>query len=122
MTRLPHSTIRLAPLARQWGHVCRWIWLALPEDAQQEAALAIYQHPTLTPLAMEHVIRHRLHILRHEVWDRQVGRIPRTPPSIRPSKLARMTGYKRDSARKREVRMKLTPERRREIAAMGAAA
>ena len=60
---LPASTIRIAPLAAQFGHICRWIWLALPEDAQQEAAMVMYTHPQVTPRAIEDLIRHRLHCL-----------------------------------------------------------
>ena len=118
---LPASTIRIAPLAREYGHICRWMWLALPEDANQEVAIARVEHPTLPPRALEQVIRHRLHVLRHQVWDRTPTRIPSAPSGLRPSKLARHTGYRTDSAAHREARQKVNPETRREIARKGAA-
>jgi len=37
---LPASTLRAAPLAAQYGAIHRWMWLALPDDCQQEAALS----------------------------------------------------------------------------------
>lgn len=119
---LSQSTIRLAPLAERYGHICRWLWLALPEDANQEAALALYLHPGLPARAIESVIRQRFRVLRHEVWDREPTRPPRMPSSLRPSKLARCTGYRTDSAAHREARQKVNPELRRAIARKGQAA
>lgn len=119
---LPASTIRLAPLAGEYGHICRWIWLALPEDAQQETAIALWQHPRITPRALEAVIRYRLQRLRHEVWDRTPTRTPKNPSSLRPSKLAVSTGYRTNSARHSSARMTLTAEQRRGIARKGSTA
>jgi hypothetical protein len=93
---LPNSTIRRAPLATRYGHIVRWIWLALPEDANQEAALTEVEYPHLTPLAREALIRHRLHSLRHQIWDRAITREPRADHGLRPSKLKRRRGYRRN--------------------------
>ena len=116
---LPASTFRVAPLAKEYGHICRWLWLALPEDAQQEVAIVLWQYPSLTPRAREAVIRYRLSRLRHEVWDRGPTRAPRAPHGIRPSKLAKRTGYRRDSAAHREARLTVNPEQRRAISRKG---
>ena len=91
---LPASTLRLAPLAREYGHICRWIWLALPEDANSEVTVTLVEYPHLTPLAREALIRYRLHNLRHEVWDQKPTRVPRADHGMRPSKLKRRRGYR----------------------------
>lgn len=95
---LPQSTIRLAPLAARYGHIVRWIWLALPEDANQEAAITELEYPHLTELAREELVRFRLHRLRHEVWDRGITRLPHLPSGLRPSKLRTRRGYRRNKA------------------------
>ncbi len=92
---LPASTVRLAPAARQFGHICRWLWLAIPEDAQQEVMLSLLEHPELTASAREEDISYRLRLLRVQVWDRIVSPPPKKPHGLRPSKLRRRTGYRR---------------------------
>ena len=100
---LPASTLRIAPLAAQYGHICRWMWLALPEDVQQEVAIALLEYPDLTASARERLIRYRLAQLRHQVWDREISRVPRAPAGVRPSKLAKSSGYRTNSAAHREA-------------------
>jgi len=117
---LPSSTIRLAPLAKVYGDVHRWLWLALPDDCQQEAAIVEWlysQYPASTRRTM---LSYRLRQLRHEVWDRDLTRSPKAPSSLRPSKLARCTGYRTDSARHHQARMTVDPATRRAIARKGA--
>ena len=116
---LPHSTLRVAPLAGDYGHICRWMWLALPEDCQQIAALTLWQYPQLTSKALEAILRYQFRVLRHEVWDREISRKPRADPGLRPSRIARRTGYRTDSARHSAARMRLPAERRKEIARDG---
>ncbi len=116
---LPASTLRIAPLAAQYGHICRWMWLALPEDVQQEIAMTLIEFPTLTASARERLIRYRLAQLRHYVWDREISRVPRAPASLRPSKLAKASGYRTNSAAHREARLTINPEVRRAIARTG---
>ena len=41
----------------------------------------------------------KLRKLRREVWDRQPRRQIKTPACLRPSKLAKATGYRTDAAR-----------------------
>lgn len=74
----------------------RWIALALPEDAAQEVALVAVEYPHLTDAARLALLRQRMRVLRHEIWDRIVTRIPRADPGLRPSKLARRRGYRRN--------------------------
>jgi hypothetical protein len=93
---LPQSTIRLAPLAARYGHIHRWLWLALPEDCQQEAALTEIEYPALTADAREELISYRLRRLRREAWDRIVSGPVKTPHGLRPSKLKRRRGYRRN--------------------------
>jgi hypothetical protein len=114
-----NSTLRVAPLAEQYGHICRWLWLALPEDAQQEVSIVLWQYPSLTARAREAVIRYRFAKLRHEAWDRRPTRVPLIPHGIRPSKLAKCSGYRTDSAAHRTARLTVNPEQRRAIARKG---
>lgn len=116
---LPASTLRLAPLAARYGHIARWMWLALPEDCQQEVSIVLWQHPSLTPRAIEAVIRYRFARLRHEVWNREPSRTPRAPMAIRPSKLAKSKGYRTNSAAHRVARLKVDATTRRAIARKG---
>jgi len=74
----------------------RWMRLALPEDVRQEVALTFVEYPNLTPTARRQLVRYRLARLRHEVWDRRPTRPPKTPHGLRPSKLARRRGYRRN--------------------------
>lgn len=119
---LPQSTIALAPLAVQYGHICRWMWLAIPEDVQQEIAATLIEFPALAESAREKLIRYRLAELRYQVWNRDICRRPRVPSSLRPSKLAKASGYRTNSAAHREARLTINPETRRAIARKGALA
>lgn len=96
VSTLPPCVLRRAPLAVRHGHIMRWLWMALPEDAQQEVALTYVQYPHLTDAAREQLIRYRLRVLRYEVWNREIGSRPKAEPNLRPSKLARRRGYRRN--------------------------
>lgn len=74
----------------------RWMRLALPGDVQQLIALADLCETTEHRKAV--LLDYLLRSLRHEVWDRVPTRAPRTPHILRPSKRARATGYRTDSA------------------------
>lgn len=93
---LPASTLRAAPLAAQYGAIHRWMWLALPDDCQREAALSEVEHPHLTPAARQEDISFRLRCLRRAVWDREIGGPVKRPHGLRPSKLAHRRGYRRN--------------------------
>lgn len=108
----------MSPLATL---VPRWIWLAMPDDAAQCCWLAEAMHPH-RPAAQRAELRYSIRELARTAWRREITRPTPRPELLRPSKLARITGYRTDSARHHEARMKLTPERRAEIARKGAAA
>lgn len=118
-------TFRTAAAKTQWASehgVPRWMVLALWEDVWQTVALIEWQYQSATPAQRRDALRYALRCLRREVWERRPTRTPKTPPSLRPSKLRAVTGYRTDSARHRTTRNKVTAARRSEIAAMGAAA
>ena len=85
---------KVNPQLHQLG-VPRWIRLALPEDVEQEIALTFIEYPWLTPAARRQLVRHRLAVLRWEVWDRLIRGRPHTPHGLRPSKLRRRRGYRK---------------------------
>lgn len=100
----------------------RWLWLALPDDCRQEAAIVDWMFPRLSPHTRRTMLSYRLRKLRHEVWDRHITRTPKAPSDLRPSKLQRAAGYRTDSARHQTARLKLPASRRRAIARKGQAA
>lgn len=102
--------------------VPRWLRMALPDDVRQEVALAMLEYPDLSPAARRALIRWRCSRLRYEVWERTPRRAPSKPRNIQPSRLPIAAGYRTSASRHQAARMKLTPERRREIAALGQAA
>ena len=53
-------------------------------------------------------------------WKTKRGELPPADPAQRPSKAAKRTGYRTNSEAHRNVRLKLSPERRAEIARKGA--
>lgn len=75
--------------------VPKWIRLALPEDVNQEISLSYLEYPNLTKKARQELITQKLRILRYEVWDREIRKKPKTPYSLRPSKLAKAKGYRK---------------------------
>lgn len=98
--------------------VPRWMRLAMPDDAAQTVALAELLHPG-HPAAQQAELRYLLRELGRTHWRRNLARPARRPECLRPSKLARHTGYRTDSARHHQARMKLSPDRRAEIARKG---
>lgn len=104
----------------------RWIWLAMPDDAAQEYRLSLIEHPALTDVQRVRLISYRLRELARTCWRRAPQR--RTPAirTILPSRLAGRDGntthYRTDPDRHRAARNKVSPERRAQIARMGAAA
>jgi hypothetical protein len=101
----------------RWCIIHRWIWLAMPDDAAQEVRLTFIEFPNLTEAARADLISDRLRSLAHQCWRREIIRRP--PMNTKPSKLKRATGYRKDPDRKRDARMRLSPERRAEIAREG---
>jgi hypothetical protein len=93
--------------------------LAFPEDLAQEIALIDYQWPNITLETRRKLVRQKCRELEHEIWKREPTRRPRSKPAFEPSRLKESTGYKNNSAAKREARAKVSPERRREIARLG---
>lgn len=100
----------------------RWLWLALPDDCRQIAAIIDWQYPNLTPLSRKSMLSYSLRKLRHEVWDRYITRPPRIDTGLRPSKIAKQSGYRTNSSSHSTARMRLTAERRSEIAKIARAA
>ena len=98
----------------------RWIWLAMPDDAAQEVRITYIEYPRLTDAARAALISDRLRELARQCWRRDICRPVRR--KTRPDKLRAITDYRADSGQHRAARTKVTPERRREIAAMGQAA
>jgi hypothetical protein len=109
LDRVDHA-YRIAILAQStWG----WPAVRWPEDARQEIALVALEYPELTPLGTASRAMGRL--ARKEGYHRVDGVRTQLLPTQR-------VPYILDSARKRAARMKVPPERRREIARMGALA
>lgn len=106
---MPISTDRLIP---------RWMRLAMPEDVAQIAALVDWQYRT--PAQRAKALRYELRELRRTQWERTPHKPARRPSALRPSK--RASGYIADAQRKSTARLRVDPERRAEIARMGAAA
>lgn len=98
----------------------RWIWLALPEDAAQEAWLAVAElGPHARPAAIRKAVAYRLRELARTCWRRDICRPAKKPTIMRPSKQKQRTGYRADAQRKSAIRLAMPEERRREIAAKG---
>lgn len=95
----------------------RWIRLAMPEDVAQEIALAALLGRT--EAQRRDALRFRLRELRRTQWERRPYKPAHSPKSLRPSKLASVTGYRADSTRHREARNKVAAETRRAIARKG---
>jgi len=104
----------------------RWIWLAMPDDAAQEYRLTLIEHPELTNAQRQQLISHRLRELARTCWRREPHRRTWTVRTIMPSRLSGTDGntthYRTDPDRHRAARNKVSPERRAQIARMGAAA
>lgn len=96
----------------------RWMRLAMPDDVAQIAAMVDLEFHTAAQRAA--ALRHELRELRRTQWERRPTKPARRPSALRPSKAA--SGYRADAEQKREARAKVNPERRSEIARMGAAA
>jgi hypothetical protein len=97
------------------ARVARWGWPALrwPEDAWQSIAVAAIELPEASAVTV--ASRALGQLARDMGYRRHCGRRSLDPIPCR-------TPYIIDAARKRAARMKMSPERRREIARMGAAA
>jgi hypothetical protein len=80
----------------------RWMWLALPDDAEQCVNLARLLHATEHRQALE--LKYLLDCLRHECWDRRPTKRPVRPAQLRPSKEVVATGYRKSSDRHVEAR------------------
>lgn len=98
----------------------RWIRLAMPDDVQQEIALAALLGRT--EAQCRDALQYRLRELRRTQWERRPAKPARAPQALRPSKLAKITGYRTDSAAHRVARQKVNPKKRRAIARKGQAA
>lgn len=83
----------------------RWMVLAAPDDVAQIAALVDAMRLP-TDAMRRRALRQELRLWRHEVWDRIVTRRPRADHGLRPSKVARATGYRTDSVRHADARRK----------------
>lgn len=96
----------------------RWMRLAMPEDVAQIAALVDLEFHT--PAQRREALKYELRELRRTQWERRPCKPARRPSALRPSK--RASGYLSDAQAKSAARAKVAPERRAEIARMGAAA
>jgi len=78
------------------SRVPRWMQLAFPEDAAQTVELAKLVVP-VSSKAQDDYLKFELTKLSYEIW-RRTGRVHKLkfPHSCRPSKLARITGYRKD--------------------------
>ncbi len=99
--------------------VPRWMRLAMLEDVQQEVALAGLIGRT--EMQRRAALQYRLRELRRTQWERKPCRPALVPSALRPSKVARVTGYRTDSGAHRIARLKINEETRRAIARKGAA-
>jgi hypothetical protein len=73
----------------------RWIRLAMPDDVGQEIVLAGLLGRT--EAQRREALRFRLRELRRTMWERWPRKRTRVPHGLRPSKIARITGYRTDS-------------------------
>lgn len=97
-----------------------WIRLAMPDDVEQEIALAAMIGKT--EAQRRDWLRYRLRDLRRTQWERWPRKPANTPRSLRPSKLSAITGYRTNSAAHSTARLKVNTETRRAIARKGQAA
>ena len=77
-------------------YIAPWIRLAMPDDVSQEIALAGLLGRTEGQ--RREALRFRLRELRRTQWERFPRKRTRVPHGLRPSKIARITGYRTDSA------------------------
>lgn len=99
----------------------RWMALAAPDDISQIVAL-VDLLPLRTSSQRRAALRYELRLWRHEAWARWPGKRPKAPACLRPSKVEASSGYREDCGAHRAVRLRLSPERRAEIARVAAAA
>ena len=85
-----------APAIAYGMPVAKWIRLAMPDDVAQEIALAGLIGRT--EAQRRDALRFALRNLRRTQWERRPCKPAKTPASLRPSKIARITGYRTDSA------------------------
>ena len=90
----------------------------MPEDVAQEVALVALLGRT--EAQRRDLLAYRLRELRRTQWDRRPGKPARKPPSVRPSRVASITGYRTNSAAHREARLTVHPATRRAVARKGA--
>lgn len=90
----------------------RWMVLAMPDDVTQIAHLAEIEYAT--PAQRSASRRYYIRELRRTQWERRPCKPARKPSILRPSK--RTDGYRNSASGHSAARMKLTPERRSEIA------
>lgn len=101
----------------------RWMVLAMWDDVYQVASMVDWQYQSASAGQRRDALMYELRRLRREVWERTPRRMPKIPPSLRPSKLRAVTGYRSDPAQHQTARNnKVDAVRRKQIAAMGAAA
>lgn len=120
------SPIRYAAsVARRWHG---WLMAKEPADTEQALWLAVLSSDgtlngiqaavtrTLRAMARDYgYVTGRRDPVAAYTEDAGYRRI-KADPNMRPSKCAKRTGYRRDASRHSAARMKLTPERRSEIA------
>lgn len=79
----------------RWRTVYRWMWIWSPEDCSQCVALAhLMCGRGAAQGAVAETVKYLLRQFRREVWDTLSGRRPRHPRALKPSRLARRTGYR----------------------------
>lgn len=100
--------------------VPRWMQLAMPEDVEQEIALAGLMGRT--EAQRRDALKFRLRELRRTQWERRPVKPAKRPPSIRPGKLKAITGYRHNPAAHRTARLTVKETTRRAIARKGARA
>ena len=100
-------------------NIPRWMVLShLAEDVDQIVALTDLEYHT--PRQREVAREFYLRCLRRDQWERRPCKPIVCPSLLRPSKKA--DGYRTDSAAHKTARAKISPEKRREIARIGALA
>lgn len=97
----------------------RWYLLALPDDTIQLVRFVEWYHGNRSVNVRNKILKYELAVLRYEVWDRIPKCKPKAIPELKPSKMARVTGYRKNSERKREVRLQMPAEQRQAIARKG---
>jgi hypothetical protein len=80
---------------KRWKTVYRWMWIWSPDDCNQCVALAhLLLGNNAAQGAMMETVKYLLRELRYEVWNIKPSKKPKMPRALKPSRIARRSGYR----------------------------